>query len=629
METRKKELDKDKTIDVDVLNLLTDEGLRAVPMETVSRIKFTNAKLDAELRRALALLASSHATDKKAVTLSFQGKGDRKARIGYVQETPVWKTSYRLELSDKKAPFLQGWAIVENMTEEDWSGVDLTLVSGRPISFNMDLYEPLYVSRPTVEMELYASLRPQVYGQDLAPGRWNSRRGVAENSITPRKNRYAPAKSPGGFGGGMGGFAYAAPASPPVVHFSVPEAGEPMDLRQGVQSLAQAGNVGELFRYAIATPVTLPRQQSAMLPIVNEGVKGEKVSIYNEGVQVKHPLNGLRLINTTKLHLMQGPITVFDDNVYAGDAKIEDLAPGSQRLLSYAMDLDTEVAPESKFMPEELLSVRLYKGTLIATNKWVRTRDYTVKNSGHKEKKVLIEYPLDPIWKLVAPEKPEEKTRDCYRFAVAAQPGEPAKLHVEEERTDRQQIALSNVDDGRGRLLPPRQGGRRQGEGGPGRDRQTQDRAEPGDPKALPVAAEDSRDQRGPEPHPAEHAAVGPGQRPLQTVHQEVQRPGRRDRAAADRHPGEPDTGERAAQSDRRLPDGTGSLVGNEATSPPGPPKGTQRVSGPCFRAAEGCSPIFAAKASVSRTTSIAPRKSGQSPATHPPGWRMIPAVSP
>ena len=83
--------------------------------------------------------------------------------------------------------------------------------------------------------------------------------------------------------------------------------------------------------------------------------------------------------------------------------------------------------------------MRLYKGTLIATNKWVRTHNYTVKNSGHKEKKVLVEYALDPDWKLVAPAKPEEKTRDRYRFAVAAKPGEPAKLHVEEERTDSQQ----------------------------------------------------------------------------------------------------------------------------------------------------------------------------------------------
>src|SRR2546426_12385147 len=75
----------------------------------------------------------------------------------------LWKTSYRLELTEKKPPFLQGWAIVENTTDDDWKAVNLTLVSGRPISFIMDLYQSLYVPRPTVMPEIYASLRPPVY----------------------------------------------------------------------------------------------------------------------------------------------------------------------------------------------------------------------------------------------------------------------------------------------------------------------------------------------------------------------------------------------------------------------------------------------------------------------------------
>ena len=107
--------------------------------------------------------------------------------------------------------------------------------------------------------------------------------------------------------------------------------------------MATAGHVGELFQYAIGTPVTLPRQQSAMLPIVNADVRGEKVDIYNSNVQAKYPLNGFRLINATKLHLMQGPITVFDAGVYAGDAEIRDIPPGGDRLVSYALDLETEI----------------------------------------------------------------------------------------------------------------------------------------------------------------------------------------------------------------------------------------------------------------------------------------------
>jgi hypothetical protein len=449
VETHKKRLGDRETIDVDVLNLLTDQGLQAVELPSVSRIKLANQKLDAELRKALTVLASAHATDKKSVELSFLGKGERRVRVGYIQESPVWKTTYRLVLSDEKKPFLQGWAIVENTSEADWNNVKLNLVSGRPISFTMDLYQPLYIPRPEEQLELYASLRPQTYGQDLA-----------------KKNAEFAARGYASPGGGMAANGPMAPGSPaPATVPPMPPmaagrpardqglAGELADAEaafepgKGVQSAAQGGNVGNLFQYAIAMPVSLPRQQSAMLPIVNADVKGEKVSIYNPAVQAQHPLYGLRFTNTTDLYLMQGPITVFDGAVYAGDAKIEDLPPGSQRLLSYGLDLDTEVAPQGKTQPEELLSVRLLKGTMIMARKFVRSAEYTVKNSGKRVKTVLIEYPIDPNWTLLKPKEPTEKTRDLYRFAVAAKQGEPAKLGIEEQRIDRQQIAINNLDD--------------------------------------------------------------------------------------------------------------------------------------------------------------------------------------
>jgi hypothetical protein len=212
--------------------------------------------------------------------------------------------------------------------------------------------------------------------------------------------------------------------------------------------MAQAADVGELFQYAIDTPVTLPRQQSAMLPIMNGSVEGEKLSIYNPAVQAKHPLNGLRLKNSTGLHLMQGPITVFDGGAYAGDARIDDLPPGSERLISYALDLDVEVAMETKGSPEQLVSVRIAKGVLYSSRKYTRSQNYLVKNSGDDARQVLIEYPFDAAWKLLAPAKPAEKTRDMYRFALAAEPGKPATLVVEEEQVVRQEVAVNNLDDG-------------------------------------------------------------------------------------------------------------------------------------------------------------------------------------
>jgi hypothetical protein len=452
METRKEAVGKDQVVDKEYLNLLTDDGLRSVPLEGIGRIKLADPKLDAELRQALAVLALGHATDKKTVTLNFTGQGEREVRVGYIQESPIWKTSYRLVLDEGDKPLLQGWAIVENTTEEDWNDVRLTLVSGRPISFLMDLYQPLYVQRPLVRPELYASLGPVVYGQDLgeADKEFAKRAAAGTHFYANGAVRQLEQRAQ------LGLEDAALPAAPPEAEalgrFAAPAAaagaGFAFDRGEATPSVAQADNVGELFQYAIATPVDLPRQQSAMLPIVNQSVEAEKLSIYNQGIQAKHPLNGLRLKNTTDLHLMQGPITVFDGGAYAGDAKIEDLQPGTERLMSYALDLDVEVAPESKTEPENLRTVSIVKGVLHTQHDQTRRQKYVVKNSAKTPRDLLVEYPFDVNWTLVSPKEPAEKTRDLYRFALEAQPGRPAELVIDEKRTIHQEFALTNLDDG-------------------------------------------------------------------------------------------------------------------------------------------------------------------------------------
>src|SRR5262245_10535873 len=151
------------TVDVEVLNMWCAEGMRSVKLTDVQSLRFSNPVIESEFRRALEVLALSHDSQKKSVSLHFSGEGKRKVQVGYVIEAPIWKTSYRLVMAEKEKPYLQGWAMVENPTDEDWSAVKMALVSGRPISFKMDLYNPLYVDRPVVEPELFASLRPVTY----------------------------------------------------------------------------------------------------------------------------------------------------------------------------------------------------------------------------------------------------------------------------------------------------------------------------------------------------------------------------------------------------------------------------------------------------------------------------------
>ena len=172
VEQKQEGVDK-AVVNVEQLNLWCADGMRSVKLADVQRVRFLNPVMDNEVRKALETLTLSHDTQKKAVSLNFVGEGKGEVRVGYVIENPIWKTSYRLVLGKEKEdkPFLQGWAVVENATDEDWKDVRMALVSGRPISFQMDLYTPLYVPRPTVVPELFASLRPVTYNDDLNANR--------------------------------------------------------------------------------------------------------------------------------------------------------------------------------------------------------------------------------------------------------------------------------------------------------------------------------------------------------------------------------------------------------------------------------------------------------------------------
>lgn len=409
------------------LNLLTDDGMRSIDLARVRSLRFLNPQLQAELDQALSLLADSRSAEKKRVTLGFSGQGERRVRVGYLLEAPLWKTSYRLVLGEEDGHFLQGWAIVENTTDEDWREVSLSLVAGRPISFIMDLYQPVYVPRPKVEVQTYSSIAPQRYEEDLGLAAAPPQAPAAKGSV--RSSR----------------------AAAPEAELMLEEeyGGDELDLSEGVAAAAQAEEAGNFFRYLIGHPVTVPRQESAMLPIVTQEVEGSRISIYNQRVQAKHPLHGLKLKNTTGFDLMGGPLTVFEEGSYAGDARIDTLPAGGQRLISFAVDLDTEVAVSSRSVPETLLSVRIVKGTLISTLSQRSESSYRLKNSDHRTRPVLVEHPLNPDWELVEPVEAEETTRSAYRFLVEVPAGGSEELLVAQERQIDRSVLLTNIDDQR------------------------------------------------------------------------------------------------------------------------------------------------------------------------------------
>jgi hypothetical protein len=183
-------------------------------------------------------------------------------------------------------------------------------------------------------------------------------------------------------------------------------------------------------------------------------VEGTRVSIYNEGTQPKFPLLGLRLMKSTSgLHLMQGPLTLFEGSSYAGDARVADLQPNEERLISYAVDLGTEVKPEVAADSGRLTHVKAVKGTLYTTTKLRETKTYAVKSRNPQDRAVLIEHPVRDQFQLAGTAKLAQTARDAYRFEVQVPVGKTATQAITEERDLASAALLTDRPDEQVRLF--------------------------------------------------------------------------------------------------------------------------------------------------------------------------------
>jgi hypothetical protein len=422
--------DKEQVVGVWMLNLITGGTVRSVPLDEVQRVELEDVQLQEELHKALLALAQARDQAKKPVLISFEGVGERRVRLGYIVETPIWKTSYRLLLPEKPAEpaKIQGWAIVENQTDNDWNDAQLSLVSGRPISFVQELYAPLYLPRPVVKPDVYAGLRPQTYESGL------------ESPATARREQPPPSPAPASRMRPLAGPALGPPSESESVD-------KPLDPTASVIAAASAGQVGELFQYSVGH-VSLPRQRSAMLPIITDDIAAERVSIYNQSLLAQHPLNGARLKNTTGKHLLQGPITVLDANSYGGDARIDNLPPGQERFISYAIDLQVQVNAMNQRQESRVQTGKLVKGVLQLTRKNVLTQDYMVENRADRDKVLIVEHPFRKGWKLVDSPRPVETTDTWHRFRESVPAGKTVTLTIKEEIIQSETIAILPSDLG-------------------------------------------------------------------------------------------------------------------------------------------------------------------------------------
>lgn len=411
-------------MDHEQLTLLLDSGdLRNVDLNSASSIRFSDPRLQLQFREYLTAVASARSQEKRSVYIDSTDDKERDVTASYMVPAPVWKSSYRLIFGTAGQPVLEGWAIVDNTTSEDWTKVRLSLISGRPISFVSQLYAPKYIDRPGAELAEERAAHPVVHSATLDNKDARDAAALAlraQNSVGQQFLKQAKARE-------LNGPAAPAPAAEP----------------SSIDASAVAQELGDLFEYRIAQPVTIRRNQSAMLPFLQQPIEARKLLIFSDHTSI-HPTNAAELINATGKTLDGGPITVYDGGAYGGEALMETLKTGDRRLISYAVDLGTRITEAFGSKQAVVREIHVNRGILTTKVAAEETRTYTVRNVDQKAKTLIIEHPIRPEYALLNREA-TRKTPEAYRFEIQLASGATQEFPVQEERVYSESTSVSNL----------------------------------------------------------------------------------------------------------------------------------------------------------------------------------------
>jgi hypothetical protein len=413
---------------------------RVVELTPALSVRPIDPNLQGQLDRYLELLASTHATGLRHLTLNALGSGSRELRVSYISEVPVWKCTYRLvfPLESNGKATLQGWAVVDNTVGADWDNVQLALVAGAPQSFIQPLSQPLYSRRPEIPIATESQTTPQTHeAAEINSGPFQTLDNAAKQKALRQQlhgnlkdalggpvqqqvqvtgqnfaNMAAAPPAPRGYGAGYGGGVYRASDA----------------LSEGDVS---TNAFDDFFEYSLSQPVTIHKNESAMVPILQQDLPAEHVTLWSR--TEPRPLRAVWLQNKSSLTLDSGSFSIFESGQFAGEGLIDPIHPGERRLLSYAADQATRVRISDQQSRRTLHHLQIRKGIVIERYMDVASITYSATNSGDEERVVLIEHPRHTNgWTLDDGLKAAETTPDLYRFRVSVKPHSTEKLEVRE-----------------------------------------------------------------------------------------------------------------------------------------------------------------------------------------------------
>jgi hypothetical protein len=455
----------DQKITLTQISIVSDGGeVRIFDLTPSTSVRVAEKEVNEEVGKYLGLVASTRDQDVRRMTISTAGDGERSLLISYISEVPVWKSTYRIVIPTEGKPLLQGWAIVDNTVGEDWRDVELSLVAGAPQSFVQELSQPYYTRRPVVPLPENAMLTPQTHEATIQTEVENGAPAAIPRGVVGGVPGGVPGGQMGGVIGGIGsgsgggvgsgsgpGFGPGAGGGVGGGVFRVgggvprPDATEVAETLEAGTTVGETRELGDLFEYKLKDRVTIRKNQSALVPILQSRIDAEKVSVWNPSDS--SVLRALWVNNTSDLTLDGGSFNVLEGDAFAGEGLMDAIKPGEKRLLSYAADLGVLVDAKQKADNQRVTKVIIAHGTMTQSTQERQENTYSIRNRDTSPRAVVIEHPARPGWKLTDDEKPAESSASFHRFRLTVEPKKTTTLVVKEYRPIMNSYQLTNVTD--------------------------------------------------------------------------------------------------------------------------------------------------------------------------------------
>lgn len=446
------------------VSLVTEGGeVRIFDLTPSTTVRVVEKEVNDEVGKYLGLVASTRDQDVRRMTISTAGDGERNLLVSYISEVPVWKSTYRIVIPNEGKPLLQGWAIVDNTVGEDWDNVELSLVAGAPQSFVQELSQPYYARRPVVSLPENAMLTPQTHEATMEEDRLQQ---FAKLQAPPPSAEPA-AGVVGGIPGGVAGRSVGGPvlapknampmritgglgaggANGPLPYGPVPrpDATAIADNLESGTPVGQSQELGDLFEYKLSDRVTIRKNQSALVPILQSRIDAEKVSVWSPTDSCV--LRALWVNNTSDLTLDGGSFNVLEGDAFAGEGLMVAIKPGEKRLLSYAADMGVLVDAKQKSENQRVTKVVIAHGMMTQTTQERQESTYTIRNRDSEKRVLVVEHPARSGWKLTDNLTPVESSASYHRFRVALDPKKTTTLVVKEYHPITNLYAITNITD--------------------------------------------------------------------------------------------------------------------------------------------------------------------------------------